>query len=203
MKTLIIVDAQKDFMPNGSLAVPDGDAIVPVINQVIKQFDLVVATQDWHPQNHMSFASNHEGHQPFDEITIDGMDQILWPDHCVQGSDGAEIHPGVDMHAVEAIIRKGMNPAMDSYSGFYDNGHVKSTGLAGYLREKGVRKIYFCGLAADVCVYFTLKDALKENFDAVLINDATRALDSDKFEKQLSELKSKGLELVESNALVG
>lgn len=200
MNTLIIVDAQIDFMPNGSLEVPDGDAIVPVINQVSKQFDLVVATQDWHPQNHMSFASNHEGHEPFEEKTINGMDQILWPDHCVQGTDGAKIHPAVDLRRAEAIIRKGMNPAMDSYSGFYDNGHDKSTGLAGYLREKGAEKIYFCGLAADICVYFTIKDALKEGFKTALITDATRPLESEKFEKQLSELKSNGVELIESSA---
>lgn len=189
MKTLIIVDAQNDFMPGGSLEVESGDAIVPVINEIQKNYGLVIATQDWHPQNHGSFASNHPGKQPFDEGELGGMDQTFWPDHCVQGSQGAEFHPDLKMHAVEAIFRKGMDPKIDSYSGFYDNGHKKSTGLAGYLREKGVTEIDFCGLAADICVYFTLKDAVIEGFKSNLIKKATRPLDNDAFEKQLDELK--------------
>lgn len=197
MKTLVIVDPQNDFMPGGSLEVPKGDEIVPVINELQNDFDLVVATQDWHPPKHLSFASNHEGQSEFDEIKLDnGMDQILWPDHCVQGSAGAEFHKDLDTRKVEAIFRKGMHPKMDSYSGFYDNGHEKNTGLAGYLRAKGADELYFCGLAADVCVYFTLKDALKEGFKAHLFLEATRALEKDKFEKQKQELKEMGAELV-------
>ncbi|HKL02108.1 MAG TPA: bifunctional nicotinamidase/pyrazinamidase [Cryomorphaceae bacterium] len=189
MKTLIIVDPQNDFMPGGSLAVENGDEIVPVINTIQKNYDLVIATQDWHPQNHGSFASNHPGKQPFDEGELGEMDQTFWPDHCVQGSKGAEFHSDLNTDSIEAIFRKGMDSKIDSYSGFYDNGHKKSTGLSGYLREKGVKQIDFCGLAADICVYFTLKDAVKEGFESNLIKPATRPLDNDTFEKQLGELR--------------
>ena len=176
MKTLVIVDVQNDFVPGGSLAVPDGDAIVPVINGILHRFDLVVAAQDWHPQTHRSFASNHEGRAPFDTIDLNGLSQTLWPDHCVQGSKGAQYHPDLDTRPVEAIFRKGMDPEIDSYSGFYDNGHRKSTGLAGYLQEKGAADLYFCGLAAEICVYATLNHALELGFSATLIEDATRPL---------------------------
>lgn len=197
MKTLVIVDPQNDFMPGGSLAVPNGDAIIPVINELQNDFDLVVATQDWHPENHLSFASNHKGKSQFDTTKLDnGMEQILWPDHCVQGSRGAEFHSALDLRQVEAIFRKGMHPKMDSYSGFYDNGHEKNTGLAGYLRAKGAEELYFCGLAADVCVYFTVKDALKEDFNAHLFLSGTKALDQEKFERQKEELKDMGAKLI-------
>jgi len=201
MKTLILIDIQNDFIPGGSLAVPGGDEIIPVVNQVQKQFDLVVATQDWHPQNHMSFASNHAGKKPFEETEVAGMQQTLWPDHCVQNSEGAEFHPELKMQKVEAIFRKGMDTEIDSYSGFYDNGHKKSTGLAGYLREKGATDLYFCGLAADVCVYFSIKDALKEGFSAALIEDATRALDDDKFAEMKKELEELGMKVTNSSKL--
>ncbi|MEX0812462.1 MAG: bifunctional nicotinamidase/pyrazinamidase [Chitinophagales bacterium] len=200
MKTLIIVDPQNDFMPGGSLAVPDGDTIVPVINQLQENYDLVVATQDWHPKNHMSFASNHKDKKPFEKIQLNNMEQILWPDHCVQGYMGADFHPDLKTEKIEAIIRKGMDPEIDSYSGFYDNGHQKSTGLAGYLKEKGAKELYFCGLAADICVYFTIKDALKEGFSCKLICDATRPLEKEKFDELKEELKEKGLELTHSSA---
>lgn len=201
MKTLIIVDAQNDFMPGGSLEVKNGDEIVPVINSIQDEFELILATQDWHPKDHSSFASNHDGKKPFDKIDWKGMDQILWPDHCVQGSKGAEFHSDLKTNAVEAIFRKGMDKDIDSYSGFYDNGHKKSTGLAGYLHEKGATELYFCGLAADICVYFTLKDALKEDFHVTLIKDATRPLDNEKFEKQLEELSDEGARIIDSKSL--
>ena len=164
MKALIIVDVQNDFMPGGQLEVPQGNIIVPIINRLQKCFDLVVTTQDWHPQNHKSFASNHLNKKPFDKIVLNGLEQILWPDHCVQGSEGAEFHPEMETNNIAAIFRKGMDPETDSYSGFYDNGHKISTGLAGYLKEKGVTEIYFCGLAADICVYYTIKDSLMAGF---------------------------------------
>ncbi|MGM0620906.1 MAG: bifunctional nicotinamidase/pyrazinamidase [Bacteroidota bacterium] len=199
MKALILIDIQNDFIPGGSLEVPGGDEIIPVVNDLQEKFDLVVATQDWHPQNHMSFASNHKGKEPFEMIELGGMDQILWPDHCVQNSKGAEFHPDLKTTKTEAIFRKGMNPEIDSYSGFYDNGHKKSTGLAGYLREKGATKLYFCGLAADVCVYYSIKDALKESFSATLIEDATRALDDEKFAEMKNELQGMGMEVISGN----
>ncbi|NHE59211.1 bifunctional nicotinamidase/pyrazinamidase [Cyclobacterium plantarum] len=201
MDALLIIDVQNDFIPGGSLPVPGGEEIIPVINSLMDRFDLVLATQDWHPQDHMSFASNHKGKKPFEQIVHQGLDQILWPDHCVQGSSGAAFHSKLKTNAVEAIIRKGMDSDIDSYSGFYDNGHKKSTGLTGYLKEKGSPVLYCCGLAADVCVYFTIKDALKEGFKVKLIADATRALDEEKFAEMAEELKGLGMESVLSGSL--
>ena len=201
MKTLILIDIQNDFIPGGSLPVPGGDEIIPAVNAIQDKFDLVVATQDWHPQNHMSFASNHAEKKPLEETRVAGMQQTLWPDHCVQDSKGAEFHPGLITQKIEAIFRKGMDPEIDSYSGFYDNGHKKSTGLAGYLHEKGANDLYFCGLAADVCVYFSIKDALAEGFSATLIEDATRALDNKKFAKMKKELQELGMKVTDSKKL--
>ncbi|ADR23091.1 bifunctional pyrazinamidase/nicotinamidase [Marivirga tractuosa] len=201
MKTLIIVDPQYDFMPGGALEVKNGDEIVPVINSISDKFGLVVATQDWHPSGHSSFASSHEGKKPFDKIEWRGMEQILWPDHCVQGSKGAAFHADLETNRVEAIFRKGMDPEIDSYSGFFDNGHEKSTGLSGYLKEKNVSELYFAGLAADICVYFTLKDALQEGFKVNLIEDAVRPLNADDFEGQKNELKTKGVQILSSKDL--
>lgn len=192
MKTLIIVDVQNDFVPGGALAVPDGDQVVPVINSIIHRFDLVVATQDWHPAEHKSFASNHDNKKTFETIKLNGLDQQLWPDHCIQDTYGAEFHPKLEVKPIEAIFRKGMDAEIDSYSGFYDNGHKKSTGLAGYLQEKGAKELYFCGLAADICVYFTLLDALKEGFSATLIEDASRPLDHSGFKNIKTEILNKG-----------
>jgi nicotinamidase/pyrazinamidase len=201
MKALVIVDVQIDFMPGGQLEVPRGDMIVPLINSLQKYFDLVVATQDWHPQNHKSFASNHSNKKPFDKIILNGLEQILWPDHCVQGSLGAELHPEMETNKIAAIFRKGMDPETDSYSGFYDNGHRISTGLAGYLREKGITEIYFCGLAADICVYFTIKDSLKEGFSSILVEDASRPLNNSDFIAVKKELTDLGARIIHSNEL--
>ncbi|MDG4945330.1 bifunctional nicotinamidase/pyrazinamidase [Weeksellaceae bacterium KMM 9713] len=185
---LLVIDVQNDFLPGGSLAVADGDKVIPIINKLIPQYDLVVATQDWHPANHKSFASQHEGKKLFEEIDLNGMNQRLWPDHCVQGTFGGEFHKDLEMNTVEAVFRKGMDPEIDSYSGFYDNGHLKSTGLAGYLKEKGIEEVHFCGIAADYCVYFSIKDAMSEGFKTVLIEEATKPIDAENFEKQKIEL---------------
>lgn len=201
MKTLVIVDVQNDFMPGGALAVPEGDEIVPVINRLQNRFDLVVATQDWHPPDHVSFASNHEGKKPFDEIKLVDMCQTLWPDHCLQDTDGARFHSELNLKPVEAIFRKGMDPRIDSYSGFFDNGRKKTTGLAGYLREKEATDLYFCGLAAEICVAFTLKDALELDFSATLISDATRALDTDDFQRTKRDLQTQGAEVISSGEI--
>lgn len=189
-KALVIIDMQNDFVPGGNLAVPGGDEIVPIINALIPQYELVVATQDWHPANHKSFASQYDGKNVFDVVDLHGLNQVLWPVHCVQGTQGAKFHKDLEMNMVEAIFRKGMNPEIDSYSGFYDNGHLKSTGLAGYLRAKGVEELHFCGLAADYCVYFSMKDALREGFRTIIFTNATRAIDNKSFENQLNELKA-------------
>ena len=201
MKTLILVDPQIDFMPGGALAVPDGDRIIPVINRIISGFELVVATQDWHPAVHKSFAVNHPGKKEFEIINLDGLEQKLWPPHCIQGTRGAEFHPDLQLNSVEAIFRNGMEEHIDSYSGFYDNGHRKSTGLSGYLREKGARELYFSGLAADICVYFTLLDALREGFSANLIEDAAVPLDPQEFPNIKREILSRGGRLIQSAEL--
>jgi len=192
MNTLIIVGVQNDVIPGGPLAIAEGDAIVPVINQIQGGFDLIVATQDWHPPEHKSFAANHPGRKPFEVIDLNGLEQTLWPDHCVQGTAGAEFHPDLDTRRIEAIFRKGMDRETDSYSGFYDNGHRKSTGLTGYLREKGADDLHFCGLAADICVYYTLMDVLKEGFKATLLIDAVRPLDQAAFEKAKTAITGQG-----------
>lgn len=202
MNTLIIIDAQNDFMPGGSLAVPDGDKIIPTINALQEHFDLVIATQDWHPEDHGSFASAHAGKQAFDKTQLNGLEQILWPDHCVQKSKGADFHPDLEQASIEAIFRKGMDPGIDSYSGFYDNGHKKNTGLTGYLRERGAKELYFCGLAADVCVQYSVRDAIREGFSARLITDATRAIDDDAFKDIRQELKEKGCRMMQSDELI-
>jgi len=201
MRTLIIVDVQNDFLPGGSLPVPGSEGIIPIINRLQDKFELVIATQDWHPSNHMSFASNHKGRKPFDEIILNGMKQILWPDHCIQETKGADFHPDLSAKNIEAIIRKGMDPGIDSYSGFYDNGHKKNTGLAGYLREKKSNTLYFCGLAADFCVQYTIKDAINEGFSAKLISDATWPLNKIEFMSIEKELLKMGVEMVKSSQI--
>lgn len=201
MKTLIIIDLQIDFMPGGALAVPKGDEIVSLINELQPKFDLVIATQDWHPNGHASFAASYSGKKEFDEIELDGIPQILWPVHCVQNTHGAEFHKDLHTGHIEAIFRKGTNPKIDSYSGFYDNAHKKSTGLSGYLKEKGATELFFCGLAAEFCVAFSVKDALDEGFNAVLLEDATRALNQEGFEKAKEEIQQKGGKILKTSAL--
>jgi nicotinamidase/pyrazinamidase len=201
MHALILVDIQNDFMPGGPLAVPGGDEIIPLVNELQNSFSLVVATQDWHPQDHKSFASNHPGKKTFESITLHGLEQVLWPDHCIQGSIGAQIHSAILINKVEGIFRKGMDPEIDSYSGFYDNGYKKSTGLAGYLRERKIKKVYVCGLAADYCVYYTAKDSLKENFETYFIEDATRAIDPNGFVNAMENILFSGGQIIKSEAL--
>ena len=201
MRALILVDIQNDFVPGGAIPVPRGIEIVPLANELQHNFDLVVATQDWHPQKHKSFASSHAGKNPFEKIMLHGLEQVLWPDHCVQGSSGAQIHPQLNTNKVEAVFRKGMDPEIDSYSAFYDNGYKKSTGLAGYLRERKVQKVFVCGLAADFCVYFTAKDALNENFKTYIIEDATRAIDPAGFDKVKKEIFSSGGQIIKREVL--
>ncbi len=202
MKTLIIVDVQNDFMPGGALEVKGADKIIPVINNISEKFDLVIATQDWHPENHTSFASNHLHKKPFEKITIHGKEETLWPDHCIQGSYGAEFYPDLNTNTVAAIFRKGMNPEIDSYSGFYDNHHQISTGLSGYLKEKNASNLYFCGLATDICVYFTIKDAISEGFSATLIEDAAQPLDNQNYQQLKKELIQSGVSIINSKNLI-
>ena len=199
MKALLLVDIQIDFIPGGSLAVPGGNEIISIVNKLQQQFDVVAATQDWHPGNHKSFASNHKDKNTFDIIQLHGLQQVLWPDHCVQGTKGAEFSKELNMNKVEAIFRKGTDPEIDSYSGFYDNGHRKTTGLANYLKGKQATEVYIAGLAADYCVYYTAKDALLEGFMTYIIEDAVRAINLEGFKKAKEDIISKGGKIINSS----
>jgi nicotinamidase/pyrazinamidase len=192
MNALIIVDVQYDFLPGGALAVQEGDAVIPVINNLQQKFDLVVATQDWHPPNHKSFASQHYNKNVFEEITLNGLPQVLWPDHCIEETIGANFSDELEGKNIEAIFRKGMESDIDSYSGFFDNGKKKATGLGAFLKGRGVSSIFVAGLAADYCVYFTALDGLELGFQSTIITDATRAINPDDFANKLEIFKSRG-----------
>jgi len=174
---LLVVDIQGDFCPRGALAVPRGDEVVPVINQLARRFKNVVLTQDWHPPGHLSFASSHPGRKPFDTIQVAYGDQILWPDHCVQDTDGAAFHKDLHIPHAALVIRKGRDRAIDSYSTFYENDRKTPTGLVGYLRELGLTRVFLAGLAFDFCVRYSAEDAKREGFSVVVVEDACRAID--------------------------
>ena len=174
---LLVVDVQNDFCPGGNLPVPEGDRVVPVINALARRFHHVVATQDWHPAGHHSFASSHAGRKPYDSIEVAYGPQILWPDHCVQGTDGAEFHSGLALANLELVIRKGFRPQIDSYSAIYENDRKTPTGLAGYLRERAIERVFIAGLALDFCVRYSAEDAKRQGFDVVVIEDACRGID--------------------------
>lgn len=194
MKALLIVDVQNDFLPGGRLAVTGGDEIISFINSVQDDYDLLVATQDWHPIGHKSFASSYDGKEPYSVTELQGLAQTLWPDHCVQGTFGAEFSKELASNRIAAIFRKGMDPEIDSYSGFYDNGRKKSTGLAGYLKEHAVKEVHVCGLAADFCVFFTAMDSLEAGFDTFILAEATKAIDQAAYlEKQAEFVKAGGV----------
>jgi nicotinamidase/pyrazinamidase len=203
MKALLIVDVQNDFTPGGALAVNEGDQIIPIINKIQGKFDLIVATQDWHPENHGSFAANHTDKKVGEFIQLNGVMQILWPVHCVQESAGAEFHKDLNTSQVAKVFQKGTNPLVDSYSGFFDNNKNGDTGLSDYLKSEGVREIYVCGLAADYCVKFTVLDGIDEGFKTYLIQDATRAVNVKEgdFEKALEEMEDHGAFLINSKEL--
>lgn len=201
MKTLILIDVQNDFMPGGALPVAKGDLIVPTINNLQAKFDLIIATQDWHPSNHKSFAVNHRAKKPFEKINLNGLEQTLWPAHCVQGTKGADFHSDLETNQIEAIFRKGTDPEMDSYSGFYDNGHQKATGLTGYLREKKADILYFSGLCTDICVYFSIQDALTAGFNCVLIEDASCPLDEANYQSFKPKLLQQGVKILKSSEI--
>lgn len=174
---LLVVDVQNDFCPGGALAVSEGDRVVPIINRLMDAFPHVLLSQDWHPPGHRSFASSHPGKQPFETVRADYGEQVLWPDHCVQGTPGADFHKDLRTDRAELVVRKGFRVAIDSYSTFRENDRVTSTGLAGYLRERGFLRVYLCGLATDFCVAWSALDARREGFEAVVILDACRAID--------------------------
>ena len=202
MEALIIVDVQYDFLPGGALAVAGGDKIINPINQLIPQFELVVATQDWHPKDHGSFASNHPGMNLGETITLNGLQQILWPDHCVQDTTGAEFDQNLHLPGISRIFQKGTDPSIDSYSGFFDNGHLKATGLGDYLSDRGVEGVNIVGLATDYCVKFTALDAVDLGYRTAVIADATRAvnLNPSDYELAIQEMENRGIRIRQSTA---
>lgn len=206
---MLLIDIQHDFLPGGALPVEEGDVILEPIDELVGRdlFGLYVATQDWHPREHVSFASNHEDAEPFDTIELYGHEQTLWPDHCVRGNHGALLHPGVSFDRVNAILRKGNDPACDSYSGFRNNwgpaGERPSTGLAGYLRERQVDSVYLCGLARDYCVKWSAEDAADAGFETRVLWDLTRSVDPSGDEGIRRELEQRGIGVVRSKRLEG
>lgn len=204
MKALILVDLQNDFLPGGALAVPDGDAVIPVANQLQALFPLVVATQDWHPANHGSFAANHPGKRVFEQIDLHGLPQTLWPVHCVQGTSGAALAAALRCDRIAKVFPKGTDADIDSYSGFFDNGHRRSTGLAEWLRSQGVTEVYVCGLATDYCVKLTAMDAVRDGFKVHLIEDACRGVNlrPGDVATAIVEMKRAGVDILQSAQLL-
>jgi nicotinamidase/pyrazinamidase len=208
MTALIIVDVQNDFVPGGALAVREGDAVVPVINALQKlkgrRVDVVVATQDWHPRDHGSFAANHLGTKVGQVIDLAGLRQVLWPVHCVQETPGAEFVPSLDRSQIDHVVRKGTDPAIDSYSGFFDNGHRKATGLDAYLKQRGVNDVYVCGLATDYCVKFTALDARQLGHETHLIEDASRGVElkPGDVKAAVEEMRRAGVGVISSEKLL-
>ena len=195
---LLVIDVQNDFCPGGALAVPDGDSVVPDINRMATDFGHCILTQDWHPAGHSSFASSHPGKTPFSSVTMPYGEQTLWPDHCIQGSRGAEFHPGLALPHVEMIIRKGYTSEIDSYSAFFEKDRKTPTGLAGYLRERGLNRVFCVGLATDFCVRFSAEDARKLGFETVVVLDACRGIDiGGSVGMGIEAMKAAGAKLVE------
>jgi len=200
MKALILVDIQNDFLPGGALTVPDGDAVIPITNKLQPTFPLVVATQDWHPADHGSFAASHPGKKVFEQIELNGLPQTLWPVHCVQQTRGAELAEALHRDRIAKVFPKGTDVGIDSYSGLFDNGHRKSTGLGEWLKAKGVTEVFVCGLATDYCVKFTALDAVQMGFKTHLIEDASRGVNlrPDDVKNAIEEMKCAGIAVVQS-----
>lgn len=203
MKALLIVDIQNDFCPGGALSVPDGDTIVPTVNKLVNVFDDVIQTQDWHPAGHSSFASSHDGKNPYDTVEMDYGNQVLWPDHCVQGSMGAEFHPELNTLKTQVIIRKGFRRAIDSYSTFFENDQKTTTGLTGYLNQRGITDLYTVGLATDFCVKWSILDGIDEGFNMYIVKDAVKGIDLDgSLKAAWNEMQEKGVNIVTSDDLL-
>ncbi len=200
---LIVTDVQNDFCPGGALAVKDGDQIVPLINRIMEKFHRVVATQDWHPQNQVSFASNHPGKKPYDVIDAGGVSQVLWPDHCVIGTPGADFHPDLHREKFHLIVRKGFNPLVDSYSTFLENDKKIKTGLDGYLKAVGADRVFLCGLATDYCVFFSAMDSVSFGFKTSVILDACKGIDipDHNIDRAIKAMKDKGIKIINLSEL--
>jgi nicotinamidase-related amidase len=202
-RALLVVDVQNDFCPGGSLAVESGDEVVSVINRIMHGFSPVIATQDWHPPDHVSFASSHPGRRPLDVVDAGGITQVLWPDHCVQASAGADLHPRLETGRIGLVLRKGMRRELDSYSAFFENDHRTDTGLRHYLKGLGLEELFICGLTTDYCVRSSALDAARLGFRVTVIADACRGVDSPKgsVEEALAAMQKAGVRLIESGAL--
>jgi nicotinamidase/pyrazinamidase len=201
-RCLVVVDVQNDFMPGGALAVAGGDAIVPLVNAIAARFENVVITQDWHPAGHASFASSHPGRKPFETTRLAYGPQVLWPDHCVQGSEGAALHRGLALPHAQLVVRKGHHRDIDSYSAFLEADRRTATGLAGYLRERGLTRLWFCGLATDFCVAWSALDARAAGFEAAVIEDACRAIDLEgSLARAWQDMAQAGVRRLHSSAL--
>jgi len=201
---LVIVDVQNDFCPGGALAVPDGDAVVALANRLGQGFTNVVLTQDWHPPGHLSFASSHAGKSPYDTVQAPYGTQVLWPDHCVQGTDGAAFHPGLDIGHAALVVRKGFRPEIDSYSAFFENDGATPTGLAGALRERGLARVFLCGLATDFCVHYSALDARAQGFETVVVADACRAIDlGGSLASAMAAMKAAGVTVARAAEVLG
>ena len=201
MNALLIIDLQNDFCPGGRLAVPEGDAIVSLVNRLAAPFDCVLQTQDWHPPGHHSFASAHDGKQPYDTVEMSYGTQVLWPDHCVQGTAGARFHADLNTAPSQLIVRKGFRPGIDSYSAFFENDHETPTGLTGYLRARGIDTLTLCGLAADFCVKWSALDGRKQGFEVYVVEDAVRGLDQDgSLDAAWKEMNEAGVQVISSEA---
>jgi nicotinamidase/pyrazinamidase len=200
---LLVLDVQNDFCQGGSLAVKEGDRVVPVINSIMGEFYKVIATQDWHPSDHISFASNHPDKKPYDTISLGDVEQILWPDHCVRGSSGADFHPYLDARQFDLILRKGTTQGLDSYSGFFENDKKTSTGLEFYLKGMKIEKAFLCGLTTDYCVFYSAMDAVKLGFSTYLVEDASRGVDvpEGNLKRALDEMKRVGVKIITSSEL--
>ncbi|HEY5944011.1 MAG TPA: bifunctional nicotinamidase/pyrazinamidase [Kofleriaceae bacterium] len=203
MRALLLIDLQYDFCPGGALAVARGDDTIPVANRLMPRFSTIIATQDWHPHDHGSFASNHPVAKPYDLGELAGLPQVMWPAHCVQGTRGADLHDHLDRNLITEVFRKGTDPAIDSYSGFFDNGHRKSTGLGDWLKQRDIKQLFVLGLATDYCVKFTTLDARQLGFEVTLVVDGCRGVnlnpaDSD---KAIAEMRDAGATIVDSSAV--
>jgi nicotinamidase/pyrazinamidase len=203
-RVLLVIDVQNDFCPGGNLAVHDGDSVVPVVNHLASQFDLAVATQDWHPDNHVSFAKNHAGRSVYDRVEVNGISQVLWPTHCVAGTHGADFHPALNTENFQLILRKGTNPAIDSYSAFMENDKKTITGLEGFLRGRRIEHVYVCGLATDYCVFYSAMDSVGAGFKTYVVLDGCRGVDMPQgtINKAVAAMKENGIFILHSSSLL-
>lgn len=202
-RALIVIDMQNDFCPGGRLAVPNGDTIIPIINLLVEHYEHIILTQDWHPRGHLSFASSHPGKVPYDTVKLDYGEQILWPDHCIQGTPGAQFHANLKTAPAELILRKGFRRDIDSYSAFCENDHKTVTGLAGFLKERGIKTLYIAGLATDFCVHWSIVDGCRRGFEIYLIEDATAGINTNgSMDYAMTQIREAGAQFISARDLL-